>query len=97
MPFDQNFLVSLSVPRYVIIGSAIEDVWSDPTSEFLCLASLSPAYKLYKKAGLIHDDKIPEPRCVLAEGDAAYYVREGAHFFSRHDWHTYMDIIESKR
>ena len=96
MPFDQNFLVSLSVPRYVIIGSAIEDLWADPTSEFLCLASLSPIYKLYKMRGLVHEDKIPEPRCVLAEGDAAYYVREGVHFFSRHDWNTYMDIIQSK-
>ena len=97
LPFDQHFLVALSVPRYVIIGSAAEDVWADPTSEFLSLASLCPVYKLYKKTGLIHEDKIPEPRCVLSDGGAAYYVRGGTHFLSRHDWNTYMDIIASKR
>ena len=96
LPFDQNFLVSLSVPRHVIIGSAEEDIWADPTSEFLCLASLESVYKLYGKQGLVHRDEIPSPRTVLSEGDATYYVREGTHYLSRHDWNTYMDIIESK-
>lgn len=96
MPFDQNFLVSLSVPRHVIIGSAEEDVWADPTSEFLCLASLEDVYKLYGKQGLIHGGELPKARCVLDEGDATYYVREGTHYFSRHDWNTYMDIIEKR-
>ena len=96
LPFDQNFLVSLSAPRHIIIGSAEEDVWADPTSEFLCLASLEPVYKLYGKRGLVHQDEIPKPRAVLSEGDATYYVREGTHYLSRHDWHTYMDIIDSK-
>ena len=96
MPFDQNFLVSLSVPRHIIIGSAEEDIWADPTSEFLCLASVNSAYKLYKMQGLVHNDEVPTPRSVLSEGDATYYVREGTHYLSRHDWHTYMDVIESK-
>jgi hypothetical protein len=96
MPFDQNFLMSLSVPRCVMIGSAIEDVWADPKSEFLAVASLEPVYALYKKRGLVHEDQIPTPRTVLADGDAVYYVREGTHFLSRHDWNTYMDVIESK-
>lgn len=96
MPFDQNFLVSLSVPRHVIIGSAEEDVWADPTSEFLCLASLNDVYALYGKQGLVHNGEVPVPRSVLTDGDATYYVREGTHYLSRHDWHTYMDIIEGR-
>lgn len=96
MPFDQHFLLSLSVPRTLIIGSAYEDTWADPTSEFLSLASLNDVYSLYKKRGLIHEDKIPSPRCVLDEGDSVYYVRQGTHFLSRHDWNTYMDIIIKK-
>ena len=96
MPFDQNFLVSLSIPRHVIIGSAEEDTWADPLSEFLCLASVTPVYALYKKRGLIHNDEMPKPRTVLSEGDASYYIREGTHYLSRHDWNAYMDIIESK-
>ena len=96
LPFDQNFLMSLSVPRCVIVGSAEEDIWADPTSEFLGVASLEGAYKLYGMRGLVHNDEVPAPRAVLDEGDAVYYVREGTHFLSRHDWNTYMDIIEKR-
>lgn len=96
VPFDQHFLLSLTVPRQLIIGSAAEDLWADPTSEFLGAASLSDAYALYGKEGLVHNDEIPEARSVLDGGNASYYVREGTHFLSRHDWNTYMDIIEKK-
>lgn len=97
MPFDQNFLLSLTVPRCLIIGSADEDLWADPTSEFLGAASLDKAYKLYGKRGLVHHDEVPSARCVLDEGEAVYYIRGGAHFMSRHDWNTYMDVIDKKR
>lgn len=94
LPFDQNFLLSLTVPRRLIVGSAKEDTWADPASEFLGVASLNEAYKLYGKVGLVHSDEVPAARTVLSEGTSAYYVREGTHFLSRHDWNTYMDIIE---
>ena len=96
LPFDQHFLMSLTVPRELIVGSAAMDLWADPASEFLGAASLDEAYALYGKVGLVHNDEIPEPRCVLSEGSASYYVRQGTHFLSRHDWNTYMDIIEKK-
>lgn len=95
--FDQNFLLSLSVPRCLIIGSAKEDIWADPVSEFLGVASLNDAYSLYGMKGLVHNGEMPKARAVLDEGDAVYYVREGTHFMSRHDWNTYMDIIDKRR
>ena len=97
MPFDQNYLLSLTVPRELIIGSAAEDLWADPASEFLGAASLDDAYALYGKKGLVHNDEIPAPRTVLDRGSSTYYVRAGTHFLSRHDWNTYMDIIDKKR
>lgn len=97
MPFDQHYLLSLTVPRELIIGSAKEDLWADPVSEFLGAASLDDAYALFGKKGLVHSDEIPAPRTVLDEGSSTYYVRAGTHFLSRHDWNTYMDIIEKKR
>ncbi len=96
MPYDQHFLLALSVPRCVIVGSAEADIWADPTSEFLSTALLDGAYALCGRKGLIHGGELPSPRAVLDEGSAVYYVREGTHYLSRHDWNTYMDIIEKK-
>lgn len=96
VPFDQNYLLALTVPRQLIIGSAIDDLWADPTSEFLGAASLDEAYALYGKKGLIHNGKIPTERAVLEEGNVSYYIREGTHYLSRHDWNAYMDIIQEK-
>ena len=96
MPFDQHYLMSLTVPRQLIVGSAAEDLWADPTSEFLGAASLDGAYALYGMNGLVHNDEVPPARTVLDDGSVSYYVRGGTHFLSRHDWNTYMDIIEKK-
>lgn len=91
---DQNFLLTLSVPRHIMIGSAEEDLWADPTSEFLNLASTDEAYKLFDKAGLVHNGEVPMPKSVLDKGDALYQIRHGKHYFSREDWLTYMDYID---
>ncbi len=96
-PFDQHFLLSLTAPRYLIIGSAIEDVWADPTSEFLGAASVEKVYELYGKKGLVHEDKIPEAPTELSEGEASYHVRLGDHFLSRVDWNVYMNFIQRNR
>ena len=94
--FDQNFLLTLSVPRHIMIGSAEEDLWADPTSEFLNLASMKEAYGIFGKKGLIHKDRVPEPKSFLGKGDALYQIRHGMHYFSREDWIAYMDYIDSK-
>ena len=92
--FDQNFLLALTPPRHLLIGSAEEDLWADPTSEFLCLAETNKVYELYGMRGLIHNDEIPPAGSVLSDGDASYHHRHGKHYFSREDWHVYMDFIE---
>ena len=92
--YDQNFLMALSVPRHILVGSAEEDLWADPTSEFLCLAETNRAYALYGMRGLVHNDEIPPAGSVLSDGDASYHHRHGKHYFSREDWLVYMDFIE---
>ena len=96
MPFDQHFLVASIAPRKVLIGSASEDLWADPTSEFLNLASMKEAYGIFGKKGLIHKDRVPEAKSFLGRGDALYQIRHGMHYFSREDWLAYMDYIDSK-
>ena len=94
--FDQNYLLALSVPRTIIIGSAEEDLWADPASEFLCLASVNDAYKIYGKQGLVHNDEIPTPVTLLKDGDSCYHIRHGKHYLSRKDWRAYMTIINER-
>ena len=97
LEFDQHFLMALTVPRHVIVGSAKEDLWADPTSEFLGLAAVNPAYAIYGMKGLVHNDEIPTAKSYLGEGDSCYQVRFGTHYLSREDWHAYMNFIDSKR
>ena len=96
LPLDQNFLTSLIAPNYLVIGSAEEDSWSDPASEFLCAYMASDVYSLYGIDGLIHNGEIPKPKTVLDEGCICYHVRHGEHYFSREDWHVYMNFIKKK-
>ncbi len=92
--FDQHFLLALTVPRHLLVGSAILDQWADPTSEFLGLVAVNEAYNLYGMRGLVHEDKVPAPTTWLGEGDSCYFIREDAHYLSRHDWNAYMDFID---
>lgn len=92
--FDQHFLLALCVPRHLLVGSAEEDLWSDPVSEFLSLAAVSEAYTLFGKCGLVHDDAIPVAKTVLPLGDALYQVRHGKHYLGLEDWCVYMDYID---
>ncbi len=97
LEFDQHFLMALTVPRHVIVGSAEEDLWADPTSEFLGLAAVNPAYAVFGMKGLVHNDEIPTAKAYLGDGDTCYQVRHGTHYFSREDWQAYMDFIDGKR
>ena len=96
IPIDQHFLTALTVPRTLIIGSAVLDQWADPTSEFLGAKALDDAYSLFGIPGLVTPDELPKTGSVLDEGNACYYIREGTHYLSRHDWNTYCNIINKK-
>lgn len=95
LDFDQHFLLALSVPRHLLIGSSKEDAWADPASEFLSLLAVEPAYGIFGMKGLVHENKIPEAKTYLGDGEAMYHIRTGTHYFSREDWQAYMDYIES--
>lgn len=96
LPFDQHYLLALSVPRILMIGSAEEDQWADPQSEFLSLVAANDAYRVFGMKGLVHNDAVPEPKSILDEGDALYQFRHGTHYFSREDWQAYMAFIHKQ-
>lgn len=99
MPFDQNFLAGLIAPRFLCIGSSVEDATADPKSEFLCALAANEAYAWYGKRGLVYDGAadLPAVPSEYSEGDVHYHIRTGVHFLSRRDWLCYMKFIDSKR
>lgn len=44
MPFDQHYLLASIAPRKVLVGSAAEDIWADPISEFLCCVAAGSVF-----------------------------------------------------
>lgn len=94
--YDQHFLLALTAPRYLMIGSAEEDIWADPESEFLSAVMASEVYPLFGKTGLVYKDEIPKAKTVLGEGEVLYQLRSGCHYLGREDWLEYMKFIKAK-
>lgn len=90
LPFDQHMLLSLVAPRCLVVGGAIEDFWADNDGQLLSTYLASYAWELYGKDGLICKDEMPDVGDKYLDGGACFYLRQGSHFLSRDDWHTYI-------
>lgn len=90
MPFDQHFLVASIAPRRVLIGSASEDLWADPSSEQLCCFAASPMFE----RGFACPDRYAEIGDAFLDGDIGYHLRRGKHYFSREDWKRLIEFVK---
>ena len=98
LPLDQHFLLATIAPRKILVGSADEDEWAGPESEFLSAYLVGEVFeKIYGEKGLIHNGVIPTPKTVLDGGNVYYHVRHGMHYLSREDWMLYIDYLNSLR
>ena len=95
-PYDQNFLLALIAPRYLLVGSARNDSGADPDSEFLTTLDASRAWELLGERGLVTPDRMPKPGDRLHEGSVGYHIRSGEHFLSREDWMSYISFLDKK-
>ena len=95
MPFDQHYLTACIAPRFLCVGSAIEDVWADPISEQLNCVATSKYYENMGLKGFICD-KAATPGDKFIEGNIGYHLRLGTHYFSRDDWHVLIEFVKSK-
>ena len=93
MPFDQHWLIASIAPRFVLVGSAEEDIWADPESEMLSCLAASPAYEALGTSGFIGEDRSPVVGDAWQSGRIGYHLRAGAHYFSRTDWHRLIDFV----
>ena len=95
LPFDQHFLIGAIAPRRVSIGSAVEDLWADPASEYLSACASSEAWTLHGETGFVHPDRLPVVGDRFLDGRVSYHLRAGRHYFSREDWGVYLDVINA--
>ncbi len=86
LPFDQHWLLASILPRHIYVASALDDVWADPISEYLCCCAAG------NKGEFIHTNRLPEAGDIFHEGKIGYHLRSGAHYFSREDWNKYIDF-----
>ena len=93
MPFDQHFLLAAIAPRKVYVASSQDDAWADPKSEHLSCCCASEMYDVYGIPGFICEDRAPEPGDKFHEGNIAYHMRAGFHFFSMKDWATFLEYF----
>lgn len=96
LPFDQHMLLALTAPRRLYVGSAAEDLWADPDSEYLGCAAASPEWELYGEKGFVCEDRLPKAGDVFHGGKIGYHLREGRHYLSREDWIKFLDFFRTE-
>ncbi len=95
-PYDQSFVLALIAPRYLLVGSAEQDLGADPEAEFLTTLHASAAWELLGEKGLVTPDVLPKPGTFLGEGNVLYHYRKGTHYLSREDWMAYIRFLDGK-
>ncbi len=93
MPFDQHFLIAAIAPNKAYVASAAEDLWADPFSEYLSCACGGEFYELFGIKGFVGCDRKPQPGDRFHDGNVAYHLRDGVHYFSREDWNILLDYV----
>lgn len=93
MPFDQHYLLASIAPRYVMVGSASEDWWADPKSQYLSCVAAGEAFR----NGFKYENKLPEIGDCFIDGDLAFHMRKGLHYYSREDWLKSIKFVNSKK
>ncbi|MBQ8287668.1 MAG: hypothetical protein IJX76_02720 [Clostridia bacterium] len=91
---DQHMLVAAIAPRYVAIGSAIDDRWADPYSQQITATAATPAWEILGKRGYVGPAEQINVGEQYAEGCISYHLREGGHSLSTYDWQRYIEFMK---
>jgi hypothetical protein len=93
LAIDQHMLLALIAPRALYVGSADEDLWSDPRGEFLSLAASSPVFALWGDSP-IAADAMPALDTPLVKERRGYHIRSGGHNLTSYDWNRFADFAD---
>lgn len=93
MPFDQHYLTALIAPRKLCVATAKRDEWADTEAQYLSLEAASVIYEKYGVRGLVSHG-LMTTGSFSNEGQIALIMRDGPHYFSRHDWNFFINFIK---
>lgn len=93
MPFDQHYLLACVAPRPLLVGSASEDEWADPASEYLSCVAAAAAFG----NDFCHPDRLPLVNDQFLEGKLGYQLRQGRHYLGREDWSRLIRFVNIHR
>jgi hypothetical protein len=92
LPFDQHCLIALCAPRPVLVPNAEEDLWANPSGQFVMLEAASPVYRLLGVEGLAEGAKPQMSK--LIDSRLGYFIRPGKHAMTRVDWEAFLDYAD---
>lgn len=92
LPFDQHCLVALCAPRPVLFSNAEGDAWSNPSGQFEVLQAAAPVYRLLGVENLASIQMPPMRQ--LMPSTLGYYLREGKHSMTAHDWQVFLNFAD---
>lgn len=94
MPFDQHYLTALIAPRKLCVATAERDEWADTEAQYISLEAATVIYKKCGVEGLVCPNGLMKTGMSSNQGQIALIMREGPHYFSRHDWNFFINFIK---
>jgi len=91
LPVDGHMLITLIVPRPLLLITGNTDKWSDPYGAYLAAKAAEPVYELLGKNGL-ETEKMPSPGTPVID-DLSFYMHDGGHGMVNEDWEVIIDFL----